>query len=225
MKDEVKGKRRKAIEAIIKIAEEPGTQGYSLKVTGEILARFNMGPESLENEARDAIHSVVATLVNNVNNNKLVIPENVRNLESYLMASFKRFLTYYLLKRYARRCEKKPAAQFQAEIEIWEKNKDNPKPSRYLGNRFIHIDQHLETQDENLNETSSIPYSSIKFEDIEPLLFEKGLNEKDIQVIKLRTEGYDYSEIAEMTNGKVNALTQRYKRAIEKLGIDKALLQ
>lgn len=106
--------------------------------------------------------------------------------------------------------------QYQQEMEVWKANNVRPKPSRYVGNRFISIDEHFENQYETRDNESS----KLEFDDIVPILIERGINERDVQIIKLRTEGYDYKEISEMVGGEVNALTQRYKRAMEKLNIN-----
>lgn len=188
---------------------------YALKVTRQLLGHFNQSETELRMDAEDALSTSVIVMLKKISDDSFDLPEHVNEPQAFLMSHLKMYLNHHLLKRYARRSQKKPVYSYQKEKLAYEGAGD---VSRYSGPRF----DKFQFEDDYAEIGISTPDLShnIDIGRIEVLLDSKGLSDDDILVIKAKALGFTYAEIGEFQELSADNVRMRFNRAMKKGKLD-----
>jgi len=200
---------------ISKLATKKSVNLYALKVTRELLGYFNQSETQLQMDAEDALSASVVIMLEKISDDTFNLPEYVKDPQAFLMSRLKMYLNHHLLKRYARRSQRKPVYSYQKEMLAHE---GAGGVSRYSGPRFdkcLSEDDYAEIGVSNPDISHKVDVNRI-----EAMLDSKGLSDDEIFVIKAKALGFTYSEIGELQELSVDTVRMRFNRAIKKTNLD-----
>jgi len=188
---------------------------YALKVTRQLLGHFNQSETELRMDAEDALSTSVIVMLKKISDDSFDLPEHVNDPQAFLMSRLKMYLNHHLLKRYARRSQRKPVYSYQKEKLAYEGAGD---VSRYSGPRF----DKYQSEDDYAEIGVSTPDTSHKIDvsRIEAMIDSKGLSDDEIFVIKAKALGFTYSEIGELQELGADTVRMRFNRSIKKAKLD-----
>lgn len=195
------------------LVEKHSVKAYVLQKTRIGLSSLRQSETQIKTDSEDALSSATLLMLIKISKGEIVFPDNVKNKQGFLMGFLKNHIKFYLLKRYARRSHAKPRAIYLKEKQ------ESGFASKYCGGRF----EKFQNEDEyaEIGSVNCDNEYELDAERIDAILQSKSLNENELLVIKARSYGYTFSEIAEHLDEKADTLRRRFDRAMKKANLDK----
>ncbi len=176
----------------------------------------------VEIEASEAVSVATVTILKKLDAGEIKIPDDLKSPEAFWMAHFKQHIKHYLLKRYARRSNRKPADVYRKEMkELKEMGVKDSKPLKYQGPRFE------STVEEMLMAGANSTPETIHLQSDEQLrssLGNTGLKPEIIDLIMMRAEGLTFEEMGARVRKSEDAVRQQYNRHVVDADLNRDLV-
>jgi len=196
--------------------------------TEHILASLNQSDSMNITDTECAMSDSTIKMLIKIDNGELCFPDDLRGTkEALVMGTLQGFVKNYLLKRYARRINRKTKAQYNLELKH---AASDQKINRHEGGRFESISKMNDNKDIDI-ESIDNPYA-LETNMLIKLLKAKRLTERDHQILYYRLEGCNYEEIAKLLvttkTGKPatkNSVRLEHTRAMKMAEIDLSIFK
>ena len=187
-----------------------------------VLSNLNQHSSMIHADVECAVSHVILQMLLKIDAGNLKFKENVGDKQATVMAIFKQYVKYYLLKRYARRSLRKPKGQYLSELKT---ALPGQKVSRYKGGRFDatgNIDDFADCGAEEIEDEYALERQQL----IKVLLATE-ISNRDAKILSYRLEKYSYEEIAELIAttktgipATKHSIRAEHTRAMKEAGLD-----
>lgn len=201
-------------------AQSKVVAGHAFKISSSLLESLG----NIELEAKESVAVATAQIWAKLTNGKLVVPEDLKNPDAFWMALFKSHIRNYLLKRYARRTNRKSNAVYEKELEDYKKElekKDAPKPKRHQGGRFEGVDEKPLTDVWTEGPEDAALYTD---DALRKQFLDLGFEPTVVDVILLRANGLTWVEVGHELGEKADTVRMRLARCLKKVELDSDML-
>ncbi|CAH1548994.1 hypothetical protein [Vibrio rotiferianus] len=212
--------KSKLKQEIAEFTERSAFKGMVFNMTNKLLEKYDYGTATLKNYSYDASQFAVKELCKEIESGRFSMGKEVANRDAYLTTALKNRVSAFLHERLERSSKRKTKAQI--ETEQAESGKKDDISKFESGIRFSSTDTE-KWRKSMMGQTTEI--SEYEIIDIESFLVNLGVSERSAAMMKMRLQGFNYTEIGQQFNLKESRARELIKESAETIGVDHKLLK